>query len=378
MRLTRQQRDEAFEAIAAIGFSPRDFVLKEDSEISLTHKPSGWWFLIQDDTFWPFGKTPRYKPTWTNGEPVKTTWGKPWLDIVPEIKRWLEDLKQVLASADRWSAQDDRTESGSAKIYSAFTANTFDNGDTGEPMTPVSVPAAMICWAHGDETWQGTVARFAFKLRELGVDADVDLFHLHDPNVDWTTYGPKAIEDREWVLVAVSRAFKERWEGRADPRTGAGAAREANVLKALFDANRQSFARKVKVIVLPGASLDDIPTELAATAQRFKIDTIDGAGLEDLLRTLARRPAYIPPQVGILPTLPPKVVNNRERAKKVSAIPSESVAEAIANLPEREKLVITLTYYENLTPEEIAEILGTSTDEVDRLKRVGEERLDGH
>ena len=38
----------------------------------------------------------------------------------------------------------------------------------------------------------------------------------------------------------------------------------------------------------------------------------------------------------------------------------EALAEAISDLPEREKLVVTLYYYEELTLREIGEVLGVT------------------
>jgi RNA polymerase sigma factor (sigma-70 family) len=239
-------------------------------------------------------------------------------------------------------------------------------------------PTAIVCWAHGDDAWNETIVAFAVTLRELGIDADVDLFHLHDHDVDWTTYGPQAITDRAFALIAVSRAYKERWEGNADPRVGAGAVREANVLKTLFNQDRTAFRRKVKVVVLPGATVDDIPAELAAAAQRFEIETIDEAGLEDLLRTLAGRPAYVVPPLGTLPPLRPKSVGVRSEPG-VSPEDKQRIAERIAVLPEREKLVIALYYYENMEEAEIAEVLGVPESSVSQLhaKAVIGLRLEG-
>jgi RNA polymerase sigma factor FliA len=45
----------------------------------------------------------------------------------------------------------------------------------------------------------------------------------------------------------------------------------------------------------------------------------------------------------------------------------ESIAEAIARLPEREKLVVTLYYYEDLTLREIGEVLGVTESRVSQL-----------
>ena len=44
-----------------------------------------------------------------------------------------------------------------------------------------------------------------------------------------------------------------------------------------------------------------------------------------------------------------------------------SVADAISRLPEREKLVVALYYYENLTLREIGEVLGVTESRVSQL-----------
>ena len=43
------------------------------------------------------------------------------------------------------------------------------------------------------------------------------------------------------------------------------------------------------------------------------------------------------------------------------------MAEAIASLPEREKIVVTLYYYEELTLREIGEVLGVTESRVSQL-----------
>ena len=45
----------------------------------------------------------------------------------------------------------------------------------------------------------------------------------------------------------------------------------------------------------------------------------------------------------------------------------EALADAIARLPEREKLVVTLYYYEELTLREIGEVLGVTESRVSQL-----------
>ena len=45
----------------------------------------------------------------------------------------------------------------------------------------------------------------------------------------------------------------------------------------------------------------------------------------------------------------------------------EALGESIARLPEREKLVVTLYYYEELTLREIGEVLGVTESRVSQL-----------
>ena len=45
----------------------------------------------------------------------------------------------------------------------------------------------------------------------------------------------------------------------------------------------------------------------------------------------------------------------------------EALAEAISDLPEREKLVVTLYHYEELTLREIGEVLGVTESRVSQL-----------
>ena len=45
----------------------------------------------------------------------------------------------------------------------------------------------------------------------------------------------------------------------------------------------------------------------------------------------------------------------------------EMIADAISRLPEREKLVVTLYYYEELTLREIGEVLGVTESRVSQL-----------
>jgi RNA polymerase sigma factor for flagellar operon FliA len=82
-------------------------------------------------------------------------------------------------------------------------------------------------------------------------------------------------------------------------------------------------------------------------------------------------------QVSLLDTLedpsapdPAHAVDQRSRR--------EMVADALARLPERERLVIALYYYENLTLREIGEVLGVSESRISQLHTKAVLRLRSH
>ncbi len=71
-------------------------------------------------------------------------------------------------------------------------------------------------------------------------------------------------------------------------------------------------------------------------------------------------------QVSLLDTLPDRGADDPEALVDQSEL-RDRVAEAIAALPDREKLVIALYYYENLTLREIGEVLGVTESRISQL-----------
>jgi RNA polymerase sigma factor for flagellar operon FliA len=71
-------------------------------------------------------------------------------------------------------------------------------------------------------------------------------------------------------------------------------------------------------------------------------------------------------QVSLLDTLPDTSAPDPAKVMDATEL-KDRVADAIARLPEREKLVIALYYYENLTLREIGEVLGVTESRISQL-----------
>ena len=71
-------------------------------------------------------------------------------------------------------------------------------------------------------------------------------------------------------------------------------------------------------------------------------------------------------QVSLLDTLQDPEAPDPAKVMDASEL-KDRVADAIARLPEREKLVIALYYYENLTLREIGEVLGVTESRISQL-----------
>jgi hypothetical protein len=170
----------------------------------------------------------------------------------------------------------------------------------------------LVSWAHTDkgwskdetDAWEAEVMKFTLGLIDSGIDADLDLFHAHDNLADWTRFGQKAVEESDYVLVAMSKPWAERWSGNNKPTVGAGVAVEADTLKGIFSANQDALQNKLKIVVLASKKADDIPHDMNRF-QRFGIDAEKRETYTDLLRTITNQPLYVKPKLGKVPVLAP-------------------------------------------------------------------------
>ena len=208
-------------------------------------------------------------------------------------------------------------------------------------MPGASNPTAFLSWAHREsswnddrvEAWRDEVGAFADALLDHGVDALIDLDRESTRGIDWTRFGPREIEKRDWVLAILSPPWRARWEGSNDPHEGAGAVAEADALRGLFARNQQEFRDKLVLITL-GSMKDEqmlVPSELYGV-QRQTVDSFDLAGMEALLRLLLNQPRRPRREIGPIPTFPVesdrRAVQNIEKQDHRLRVPIGLISEA--------------------------------------------------
>jgi RNA polymerase sigma factor for flagellar operon FliA len=125
------------------------------------------------------------------------------------------------------------------------------------------------------------------------------------------------------------------------------------------------------------------PTD-AEIAQKLGVT---GEELEDSLHEISRSsvaaldelwsPSSGGDQIALIDTIKDETEPDPEMSLEQSEV-REALAEAISSLPEREKLVVTLYYYEELTLREIGEVLGVTESRVSQLHTKAILRLKAH
>ncbi|MDI2036853.1 SEFIR domain-containing protein [Paenarthrobacter nitroguajacolicus] len=175
-------------------------------------------------------------------------------------------------------------------------------------------PTALVSWAHRDEDWSDLqseewiekVVQFSTLLMSNGVTVSLDLWSETDPDVDWTRWGQRQVQNCDLVLILVSDAWRQRWEGTNSPHLGAGVVSEADTLKGVFNEDQLAFQRKALLVLLPGVGKESIPLDLHRL-QWYRITSMDARGIEPLLRRIYGRPLHARPVRKDAPELPAKL-----------------------------------------------------------------------
>lgn len=172
--------------------------------------------------------------------------------------------------------------------------------DTDRPTGPV----VFISYAHEDEPHTAAVLNLATFLQRRGITMELDHWH-NDGRRDWYTWAIRAIQSADFVLVVASPRYRAVGDGSAPGDEHRGVQAETAVLRDLLYRDRPTWLGRVLPVVLPGRSLDELPTFTQPySASHFVIDAITDDGVDGLLRVLTRQPRFVPPPRGQVPTLP--------------------------------------------------------------------------
>ncbi len=175
------------------------------------------------------------------------------------------------------------------------------------------------------------LALVVLAIAQLMVVLDATIVNVALPNISSALH-VRSSSDLQWVVTGYTLTFggflllggklADRIGRRRVFLSGAALFATASLVGlGLFNDDQAEFRRKVKLVLLPGADVSNVPRQLSGV-QRFSIGEPVPAHLEDLLRTLTNQPRYVPPPLGTVPVLPSRTLTEVEHAVTLNAVAS--------------------------------------------------------
>ena len=158
-------------------------------------------------------------------------------------------------------------------------------------------------WDVDDPQHGEAVRGLAELLRSQGVDARLDRYAEDEPR-DWPLWMMEQFREADFVIVVASAAYRRRADGLADSGEGRGVQFEAAILRDLVLDDRARWSRKILTVLLPGATIDDIPQFLGPYSRTRYPVTLSPAGVAGVVRVLTGQSEFPPPPVGPVAVLP--------------------------------------------------------------------------
>ncbi|MEU2039679.1 SEFIR domain-containing protein [Nocardia niwae] len=164
-----------------------------------------------------------------------------------------------------------------------------DTAPGGDPVAP----RVFVSYSHDSDEHKESVRRFCTFLRETaGVDAHLDVWY-DDGRRDWSLWAIDQLTEADFILIIASPEYKRRADGAAPADEGRGAQFEAAIIRDNLTRNLRKETRRVLPVVLPGRSVDEIPTFLAAhSTTRYEVEEFTLDGIADLLIAFTGIPKY--------------------------------------------------------------------------------------
>jgi tetratricopeptide (TPR) repeat protein len=164
-----------------------------------------------------------------------------------------------------------------------------------------------ISYAWESDEHVEAVRMLAEVLRAQGVDVHLDRYAEDKPR-DWPLWMLEQLREADFVVVVASPAYKRRADGLADPGEGRGVEFEAAILRDLVMGDRRTWSEKILTILLPGATIADIPQFLGPYSRSRYTVTLTPSGVEPVLRVLTGQARFATPPIGAAPILTPAAV----------------------------------------------------------------------
>ena len=111
--------------------------------------------------------------------------------------------------------------------------------------------------------------------------------------------GARQLTEADFVLVIASPEYRRRADGAAGPDEGRGAQFEAAIIRNNLTRNLREQTERVLPVVLPGRSVEDIPTFLNAhSTTTFHVRDFTEEGVRDLLTAITGHGRHPMPERG--------------------------------------------------------------------------------
>lgn len=163
-------------------------------------------------------------------------------------------------------------------------------------------PRVFVTYAHESWAHKEQVREFATFLRsEIGLDVHLDQWYDARRH-DWSAWAVDQLARADFILVIASPEYRRRADGAAPPDVGRGSQFEAAIIRDNLTKNLRKETERVLPVVLPGRSVDDIPTFLNGhSTTRFHVEEFTRAGVAKLLAAITGHGQYPMPERGPWP-----------------------------------------------------------------------------
>jgi hypothetical protein len=166
-------------------------------------------------------------------------------------------------------------------------------------MADREAPRVFASYAHDTLEHKDQVRRFATFLQgRIGLEVVLDQWADHE-RTDWSLWATANLRDADFILVIASPLYKARSEGLAPPDEGRGSQFETAIIRDKLTKDIRDGTKRVLPVVLPGRSIEEIPTFLNAySTTRYEIEEFTREGVTDLLAAITGRGRHQAPRRG--------------------------------------------------------------------------------